>query len=220
MAPLGPPVDLGSLAQHIKPNIPNLGFKVDTKLNLNCQIKTVVKSSFFHLRQLAKIEPIFSRHHFETVIHTFVTTRPDYCNATYVGVSGSSITRLQMVQNAATRLLTGTCKYEHISPILASLHWLPVQFWIHFEILLFAFKSLNGLAPPYLSELLHPHIPTHSLRSDYQLLLSVPKSKRKLRGDHAFAVSAPKFRMICLCTLNRPLLCWFLNHFSKPISSP
>ena len=107
-------------------------------------------------------------------------------------VSGSSIAHLQMVQNAAACLLTCTCKYEHISPILASLHWLPIQFQIHFKILLFAFKSLNGLAPPYLSELLHPYIPARSLRSDDQLLLSVPKSKRMLRGDCAFAVSAPK----------------------------
>ncbi len=115
-----------------------------------------------------------------------------YCNALYVGVSGSSIARLQMVQNAAARHLTGTRKYEHISPILASLHWLPVHFRITFKMILFVFKSLNGLAPPYISELLHPYMPTHSLRSADQLFLNVPKTKRKLRGDHAFAVAAPK----------------------------
>ena len=99
-----------------------------------------------------------------------------------------------MVQNAAAHPLTGTRKYEHISPILASLHWLPFQFRIYFKIILYAFKSLNGLAPPppYLSELLCSYIPTRFLRSDDQLLLSVPKSKRKLIGDHAFSVSAPK----------------------------
>ncbi len=51
-----------------------------------------------------------------------------------MGVSGSSIARLQMVQNAAARLLTETRKYEHISPILASLHWLPVHFRIHLKL--------------------------------------------------------------------------------------
>ncbi|MBN3306707.1 RCL1 protein, partial [Amia calva] len=78
------------------------------------QIRAVVKSSFFQLRQLAKIK--------ETVIHAFVTNRLDYCNALYVGVSGSSVARLQMVQNAAACLLTGARKHKHISPILASLH--------------------------------------------------------------------------------------------------
>ncbi len=96
------------------------------------------------------------------------------------------------MQNAAARLLTGIRKYEHISPILASLHWLPVHFRNQFKILLFVFKSLNGLAPPYIYELLHPYMPTRSLRSTDQLFLNVPKTKHKLRGDHAFAVAAPK----------------------------
>lgn len=186
------PVDLGSLAQFAKPTVNNLGVKVDAELKFDSQIKAVVKTSFFQLRQLAKIKPFLHRQHFETVIHAFVTTRLDYCNALYMGVSGSSIARLQLVQNAAARLLTGTRKSEHITPILASLHWLPVHFRIHFKILLFAFKAQNGLAPVYLSELLHPYTPTRSLRSADQLLLRVPKTRRKLRGDRAFATAAPK----------------------------
>ena len=121
----------------------------DFKLDL--QIGAIVKSNFFHLRQLAKVKPFLSQNHFERVIHAFITSRLDYCNALYFGVSQSSLTRLQLVQNAATRLLTGACKREHITPILASLHWLPVHFIVHFKILLFVFKSLNGLALPYLS---------------------------------------------------------------------
>ena len=115
---------------------------MDSDLKFDSQIKAVVKSSFFQLRQLAKIKPVLQRRHFETVIHAFVTTRLDYCNALYVGIAGSSIARLQLVQNAAARLLTGTRKYEHISPILASLHWLPIHFRIHFKILLKFFYLL------------------------------------------------------------------------------
>ena len=151
----------------------------------------MVKTSFFHLRQLAKVKPFLSRQQFETVIHAFVTTRLDYCNSLYMGVSGSSLARLQWVQNAAARLLTGTRKYDHISPILASLHWLPIHFRIHFRILLFTFKSLNGMTPPYLSELLHPYTPNRPLRSADQLLLNVPRTKSKLRGGRCFSVAAP-----------------------------
>ena len=84
-----PLIDLGSLAQFIKPTVTDLGVKVDADLKLDCQISSVVKSSFLQLRQPAKIKPILSRQHFETVIHAFVTTRLDYCNALYAGVSGS-----------------------------------------------------------------------------------------------------------------------------------
>ncbi len=89
-------------------------------------------------------------------------------------------------------MLTGTRKREHITPVLFSLHWLPVRFQIEFKLLLFVFKSLNGLAPPYLADLLKRHTPTRSLRSSDQLLLTVPKSRFKFRGDWAFSVVAPR----------------------------
>uniref|UniRef100_A0A671UVC7 Reverse transcriptase domain-containing protein n=1 Tax=Sparus aurata TaxID=8175 RepID=A0A671UVC7_SPAAU len=187
-----PPVDLGPLAHYMKPTVSNLGFKMDSDFKLDRQIGAIVKSSFFYLRQLAKVKPILAQKHFETVIHAFITSRLDYCNALYFGVSQSSLTRLQLVQNAAARLLTGARKRGHITPILASLHWLPVHFRVHFKILLFVFKSLNGLAPPYLSELLHHYAPARCLRSADQLLLEVPRSKRKLRGERAFSIAGPK----------------------------
>ena len=70
-----------------------------------------------------------------------------------------SLKPLQLVQNAATHILTRTKCFEHITPVLASLHWLPIQFCIDFKVLLITCKALNGLAPPYLKDLLHPYIP-------------------------------------------------------------
>ncbi len=97
-----------------------------------------------------------------------------------------------MVQNAAARLLTGTRKREHITPILASLHWLPVRFRIDFKILILVFKSLNGLAPTYLSDLIQPYAPSRGFRSADHLLLVVPCVRLKSRGDRAFAVAGPR----------------------------
>ena len=107
-------------------------------------------------------------------------------------MSQHNINRLQLVQNAAARLLTGTKKTEHISPVLAQLHWLPVKYRIYFKTLLFVFKALNGLAPPYISELLNPHSAPRALRSQNQSLLTIPRARLKTRGDRAFSVAAPK----------------------------
>lgn len=185
-------MDLCSLEPYIKPTVKNLGVIMDSDFKLDKQINSVIKSSFFQLRLLSKVKSFLSFNDFEKVIHAFISTRLDYCNALYAGVSQASLSRLQLVQNAAARLLTGSRRREHISPILASLHWLPVSFRIDFKILLFAYKSLNGLAPTYLSDLLQPHVPLRSLRSADQLLLVVPRSRLKHRGDRAFAVVAPK----------------------------
>lgn len=95
------------------------------------------------------------------------------------GVSMNALSVLQLVQNAAARLLTGTRK--HIPPVLASLHWLPVPFRVHFKIHLFTFKCLNGLAPAYLSNMILPYTPPRDLRSADQLQLVVPKPSANFR---------------------------------------
>uniref|UniRef100_A0A3P9CN84 THAP-type domain-containing protein n=1 Tax=Maylandia zebra TaxID=106582 RepID=A0A3P9CN84_9CICH len=95
--------------------------------------------------------------------------------------------RLQLVQNAAARLLTGTGRFASITPVLADLHWLPIKF----KILPLTFKIMNNAAPSYLAELLRPYTPGRALRSSDQLLLVQPRSRHKSRGDRAFALVAP-----------------------------
>ncbi len=58
--------------------------------------------------------------------------RLDYCNALLGGCPASSINKLQIVQNSVARVLTRSRKYDHITPILQSLHWLPIKFRIVF----------------------------------------------------------------------------------------
>uniref|UniRef100_A0A3B3QY49 Reverse transcriptase domain-containing protein n=1 Tax=Paramormyrops kingsleyae TaxID=1676925 RepID=A0A3B3QY49_9TELE len=185
-------VDLGPLEPYVKDTAKNLGIILDSNFKMEKQINTVVKSCFFQLRLLSKVKPFLSFKNFERVIHAFVSSRLDYCNALYAGISCSSISRLQLVQNAAAHLLTRTRRREHITPVLAALHWLPVHYRIHFKILLFVFKALHGLAPSYISGLLKVHTPSRALRSADQLRLLIPPSRLKSRGDRAFAVMAPK----------------------------
>ena len=99
---------------------------------------------------------------------------------------------LQVVQNSAARLLTNSRRFYHITPILATLHWLPVSFRIDFKILLMTFKALQGLAPSYISDMLKPYRPARSLRSSGRALLEVPRTNLATMGDRAFAARAPR----------------------------
>ncbi len=98
----------------------------------------------------------------EMFINAFMTSRLDYCNALLGGCSARLINKLQLVQNAAARVLTRSRKYDHISPVVSTLHWLPIKHCIDFKILLITYKALNGLAPQYLSELLSHYRPAPS----------------------------------------------------------
>ena len=80
-----------------------------------------------------------------------ITSRLDYSNPFLYGLLSTLMTRLQKVQNSFARLVTH--KREHITPVLNSLHWLPVIYRSQYKILMYTFKALQGTAPQYLEEL-------------------------------------------------------------------
>ena len=82
---------------------------------------------------------------------------------------------------------------EHISPVLSSLHWLPVKHRITYKTLTYVYKALHGLAPEYIVDLLvQPVRPGgRHLRSDDQMNLRVPWTNLKKLGGRAFAAVAP-----------------------------
>jgi len=143
-------------------------------LSFEHHISYVTRTAFFHLSNIAMSCNILSVSDAEKLVHTFMTSRLDFCNALLAGCPTSSINKLQLVQNAAARVLTRSRKYDHITPILPSLHWLPIKFRINYKILLLTYKALNGLAPVYLMELLSPYNLSHSLRSLNSRLLVIP----------------------------------------------
>ncbi len=93
---------------------------------LTATFQAFVKTEFVHLKNIYKLRPMLSKSNEEMLIHAFMTSRLDYCNTLLGGCSARLINKLQMVQNAAARVLTRTRKYDHISPVMSTLHWLPI----------------------------------------------------------------------------------------------
>ena len=120
-----------------------------------------------------------------------VTSRLDNSNSLLYGVSNYLLNRLQRVQNASARVITLTRKREHITPILKDLHWLPIRKRIEYKLLVITWKSLHNSSPSYIDELITPHIPSRSLRSEAMNYLVVPRTI-KSHGDRAYCVAAPR----------------------------
>ena len=103
--------------------------------------------------------------------------------------------KLQVVQNAAARLLTGVRKHHHISPTLAALHWLPICFPVNFKVLMLTYKALNGLGPRYLAERLLPPRSTRITRVSQEVKLRslTPREAQKEKTQNwAFSAVAPR----------------------------
>ena len=144
----------------------------------------------FHLRKIAKIRSISSRGDAEKLVWPFVTSRLDYCNSLFSGCPNDVINNLQLVQNAAARALTRFSQRDHISSVLASLHWLLVKSKTDFKILLLTYKAFNRLSPLYLQDLIVLYIPKRTLRSKSAGLLVVPRIHKSRLGGRAFNYQA------------------------------
>ncbi|KAK0147495.1 hypothetical protein N1851_013028 [Merluccius polli] len=81
--------------------------------------------------------------------------------------------------------------WQNLTTTLIHLHWLLVKYRIKYKILLLTYKSLHGLVPQYLSDLLHLHTTSRTLRSTDSGLLSIPHPRLHTFGDRAFSVAAP-----------------------------
>ena len=105
-------------------------------------------------------------------------------------VPRAQIERLQRIQNKAARLITRTRQRDHITPVLRTLHWLPVCHRIQFKVLVNVFKCMRGLSPDYLTELVHVHRRDNQLRQPDTFTLSEQVTIRVI-GKRAFGISAP-----------------------------
>ena len=136
---------LGNLALQIKPEVKNLGVILDWELNFKSHVHNVTKTAFYHLRNIARVRPYLTLEDAKKLTHGFVFSHLDYCNALYIVYQIKPLIDCNSFKNSAARILTKTGKREHITPVLASLHWLPVTLRIDFKILLLVFKAQNGL---------------------------------------------------------------------------
>ena len=170
----------------------NLGVYFDPQLNMKKHIGISVQSLNSGLFKIGKIRRFLDKPSCSTLTYGLFTSRLDYCNSLLYGVPSSSLDRLQKLQNRAARTLTRTRKYDHITPVLMDLHWLPVERRIEFKILIMCFKSLHGLAPSYLSDLISWYNPNRHLRSEAQHLLAEPPWRLKTFGYRRFGVAAPR----------------------------
>ena len=173
-------------------NMRSLGVKFDRTLSMDGFISDTCRKSFYMIRTIRKIRPFITNRACQTLVHAHITSRLDYCNSLLTGSSQEKRKRLQRVQNAAARLMGNTNMYDHITPILKDLHWLPVQARVHYKMLLFVYKTLKcSNQPEYLCDLIKPYSSIVSLRSNEMCLLEQPRYVGKY-GAKSFVVAAPK----------------------------
>ena len=187
-----PHIKIGSSLVVPAEKVKNLGAILDPKLSLVHHISNCVKLANYGLRNLRAIRHFLTLQATQQLVHAFVTSRLDFCNALLYGLPKHLLHRLQKTQNSAARLVVQASWSASINPILKELHWLPINERIVYKILLLTYKSLSGLAPQYLSCHVKYSVPGRvGLRSSTDMKLVEFRTNRSW-GDRSFAAAAPR----------------------------
>ncbi len=99
-----------------------------------------------------------------------------------MGLSRVQISKYQHIMNCAAWLVSGIGKFDHVTPVMKCLHWLPAEARTHYKILCLTIKAMNDI---------NHYVPVQALHSSEKGLLVVPKVKTKIYGGRAFAHAGP-----------------------------
>ena len=175
-------INVGSEIIYPNKSVKILGITLDSNMNMQQDLVNTCRSSYMHIRKINSIRKYLSKESTITLVNATVLMRLDYCNSIYTGLPQKTLHKLQLVQNAAARLITLTPPHYHISPILKELNWLQVTQRCQYTILVLTFKVLHNEAPAYIANLFNWYTPSRTLWSASTTSLVPNKNKTVMLG--------------------------------------
>ncbi len=182
------------------------GVSFDDQLTFKDHIAKTARSCRFALHNIRKIRPFLTEHAAQLLVQALVISRLDYCIALLAGLPSCTIKPLQMIQNAAARLVFNKPKRAHVTPLFIFLDWLPVAACIKFKTLMLAYRTTTGSAPAYIHSLLRIYIPSRSLRSASERPIT---ERHKITFQNIFVHCS----WLVECSSHPNPECWFPDNF-------
>ena len=130
------------------------------------------------------------------MVHSFVTSRLNYCNGLLAAAPAKQTDELQRVLNASARVLLRLPRYDFDLRVKVrdQLHWLRIPERVTYKPCTMVHKCLHGMAPSYLNEMCIPvcsDAHRGHLRSADKKELKVPRHKLSTYGPRSFEIAGP-----------------------------
>ena len=103
--------------------VKTLGVQIDQTLSWNSHISQLKKSCAGKLIQMKQIRDCMKRETFSNVVQACVLSSVQYSDIVYGNASKTALHRTQLIQNFAAKVVTGMCKFDHVTPALNILWW-------------------------------------------------------------------------------------------------
>ena len=136
----------------------DLGVTLDSNLTYN--IVSTVSSCMSRLGQINRVKHIFYK-------RALVFSKLFYCSSVWSNTTPANLDKLQAVQNFAK-------KFDHITPLLKGLRWLPIRQQLYFRFAVLVFKCMTRCAPEYLTSKLVRRSAVSTRNTRNSQLLDIP----------------------------------------------
>ena len=157
-------------------SVRNLGVWFDAEFSFSEYVKSTCKACFLQMRHYRRIRQYLTPEVEVLTANALVSSRLDYCNSLFRGLSCFNMQKLQSIQNTLTRIVTNHRKYAHVTPILKQLHWLSFKYRCMFTTATLVYKFLHSGSPSYFQAFLSLSSCSYSIRRSHpdRQYLTVP----------------------------------------------
>ena len=111
----------------------------------------IVLSCMGKLCQISRVKDSFDKDTLCLMVSSLVMSKFFYCSSVWSNTSSKNVKKLQAVQNFACRIVSNTRKFDHITPAMEELEWLPIKDLLPYHDMIMTYKCIHGMAPHYLT---------------------------------------------------------------------
>jgi len=173
-------IDIAGSTLQVSSQVKSLGVILDSHMRFGSHVRAVVRACNYHTCALRHVRKQLTSEAAQTIACSIIGSRIDYCNSLLFAAPVGVIDKLQRAQNNVARVICQQRKRVNAKPLLKSLHWLPIQERIRYNVALITYKALSTSVPSYLNELLQCQETTRSLRSTDAPRLFVPRTRTEI----------------------------------------
>ena len=194
----------------------HLGLTFSSNGQWHCHIENIIKSASKVIGIMRKLKFTFSRVALNQIYLSYLLPIIEYSCVVWDGCTVQDINSLQKLQNEAARIVAGLTRSVSLDNLYRECGWVSLVERRRQQKLIFMYKSVNGLVPTYISDLIPPsigEISTYTLRNQNDI--TVPFCRTEISRKSCIPSSISVWNSLDIELRNSPSMASFKYQLKK-----
>ena len=154
------------------PNHKHLGLIFSDNMKWNAHIESILDRASRMIGIMRKLKYVFSMHAFNQTYISFIRPVLEYASIVWDGCTVEQRNSLEKLQNEIARIVTALTKSVSLDHLYNECGWQPLYIRRKYQKLKFMYRTLYGMVPSYISDLMPPpvaNVSQYNLRNNANL---------------------------------------------------